>query len=106
MTWSERPSVFMTAVRKETSKFFDDVALDGLAIVKRLNPVAEVNGGTSRAGWQLETGVGYRRLINNVEYIIPLEDGHSKQAPSGMAGITAEILKNKYGLTDVEVSRG
>lgn len=27
-------------------------------------------------------------LVNNVPYILPLEYGHSKQAPAGMVGIT------------------
>jgi hypothetical protein len=27
-------------------------------------------------------------LVNNVVYIVPLEFGHSKQAPAGMVGIT------------------
>ena len=27
-------------------------------------------------------------LVNNVVYILSLEDGHSKQAPAGMVGIT------------------
>jgi len=105
MGWSEQPSVFMTAVREEVDEFFDEVALDGLATVKRLNPVALVNGGTSRGGWTIENQGKTRKITNNVIYITALEDGHSQQAPNGMAGITADILKQKYGLTEIKVTR-
>ena len=32
-------------------------------------------------------------LTNNVIYILPLEHGHSKQAPYGMVGLTLEELR-------------
>ena len=33
-------------------------------------------------------------LTNNVPYAIPLEDGHSKQAPNGIVGLTALKFQN------------
>lgn len=36
-------------------------------------------------------------LYNNVEYIIPLEYGHSKQAPQGMFRITFEEIVQHLG---------
>jgi len=36
-------------------------------------------------------------LFNNAEYIRPLEDGHSAQAPQGMVSVTLAELESKYG---------
>ena len=38
-------------------------------------------------------------LYNPVVYIIPLEHGHSQQAPLGMVGLTVTELQVKYGGT-------
>lgn len=35
-------------------------------------------------------------LTNNVIYIVPLENGHSKQAPRGMAAVTVARLKRQF----------
>lgn len=32
-------------------------------------------------------------VSNNLPYIVPLEDGHSKQAPSGFVGISVQRMK-------------
>ena len=36
-------------------------------------------------------------LSNNLPYIVPLENGHSKQAPSGMVDINMSRVQAKYG---------
>lgn len=36
-------------------------------------------------------------LTNNLPYILPLENGHSGQAPSGMVDINLEAVADQYG---------
>lgn len=36
-------------------------------------------------------------LTNNLPYILPLENGHSKQAPSGMVDFNLQRIASKYG---------
>jgi len=36
-------------------------------------------------------------LTNNLPYILPLENGHSKQAPQGMVDINLEAVADFYG---------
>ena len=36
-------------------------------------------------------------LTNNLPYILPLENGHSKQAPSGMVDLNLDRIAAKYG---------
>lgn len=36
-------------------------------------------------------------LTNNVVYIVPLENGHSDQAPHGMAAVTVARLERHFG---------
>ena len=45
-------------------------------------------------------------LYNNVEYIVPLEYGSSRQAPEGMFRISFQDVVNNLGATAREVSRG
>jgi hypothetical protein len=35
-------------------------------------------------------------ISNNVEYIIPLEEGHSTQAPNGMLALTLEEVRQQF----------
>ncbi len=51
-------------------------------------------GGTTLARFKLGDTIF---LYNNVEYIIPLEYGHSKQAPSGMFRISFEEIVQHLG---------
>lgn len=43
------------------------------------------------AGWN---GKGSIYLVNNLSYSIPLEMGHSKQAPAGMVRLTVAEMQN------------
>lgn len=44
-------------------------------------------------------------ITNNVEYIMPLEFGHSKQAPAGMARITVDRWQARVGAIVSQVAR-
>lgn len=52
------------------------------------------NGGTTLARFKLGDTIF---LYNNVEYIMPLEYGHSKQAPTGMFRISFEEVVQHLG---------
>lgn len=43
------------------------------------------------AGWNLKQAIS---LVNNVQYSVPLEYGHSQQAPSGMVRVTVAEMQN------------
>ena len=45
-------------------------------------------------------------IYNNVEYIVPLEYGHSKQAPQGMFRISFNDVVTHLGATIRSVARG
>jgi hypothetical protein len=55
-----------------------------------------VDTGRARAGWRYEDlSDNQKRIYNQVEYIIFLEFGHSRQAPLGMVRIAIEnALRN------------
>lgn len=64
---------------------------DRLVTVRARTPIKT---GRARAGWERFppdlSEIGTTQWIyNDVPYIVPLEYGHSKQAPAGMARITA-----------------
>ena len=44
-------------------------------------------------------------IYNNVEYIMPLEYGHSQQAPAGMFRVTFNRVASKVGAYAAEVNR-
>lgn len=44
-------------------------------------------------------------ITNNVEYIMPLEFGHSQQAPAGMARITVDRWQARVNRIVAEVAR-
>ena len=64
--------------------------------IKKRNPIRT---GLSRAAWELRTAKGLRRklnpyveIANQVYYVVSLEFGSSKQAPSGMVRISMKEM--------------
>lgn len=84
----------MTSLEREKDLLIDRVAKDTLVVAKSNTPIDK---GQARRGWRLE-GAGYgKRIVNRVSHIVPLENGHSKQAPNGILGPTVrEISKRRY----------
>ena len=100
--------------------FHKKVSLDALGRVVEKTPV---DTGRARANWQVgidnapegEVPIGTdprgnglaaltalrpNRVVyisNNVEYIVPLEEGSSNQAPNGMVAVTLEELSQQFG---------
>lgn len=84
----------MGSLEREKEKLIDQVAQDTLEIAKRNTPIDK---GQARRGWRLESSFKQKRIVNRVSHIVPLENGHSKQAPNGILGPTIrEISRRRY----------
>lgn len=99
------------------------IALDAYSSVKEKTPI---DTGFARNSWFVDLGDGAFRssnggsdttqqdvdrikgsrpfqaitIANGAEYIGALEDGHSRQAPSGMVAVTISELESKYRRSD------
>jgi hypothetical protein len=81
-------------LEREKEAFFTRVAEDIKTVAVRRTPIDK---GQARRGWRLESTFREKRIVNRVSYIIPLENGHSKQAPNGILGPTVrEISQRRY----------
>jgi hypothetical protein len=57
-------------------------------LFQRIQELTPVDTGRARAGWRMEAAPGGSYVIlNDVEYIICLENGTSRQAPHGMVSV-------------------
>jgi hypothetical protein len=72
----------MRRVEEELLELADD-EIETLAefATKTLRIVTPVDTGEARSGWYLKKGLDGLFIINDVEHIIHLNNGHSKQAP-------------------------
>jgi len=57
-----------------------------------------VRYGDYKRSHQLKAEDDYVEVYTESEYAVPLEHGHSQQAPSGVYGPAAQSAKVKYGL--------
>ena len=77
--------------RHRLEQAIDGLVTETLVTVRARTPI---DTGNARAGWERfppgtsEPGT-QQWIFNNVPYIVVLEYGHSRQAPNGMARITA-----------------
>ena len=74
---------------KKSDEFIKEVMDDVNEVAKRETPI---DTGQARRGWRRNK----KDVVNNVEYITALEDGHSKQAPSGIARPTLREINRRY----------
>lgn len=87
---------FLQKAEKNKKQILTDVAFKFKRMVTNTTPVALIKGGRARAGWYIrKKKVGWI-VGNRVEYIVRLEYGHSKQAPSGMVRIALKELSRDY----------
>ena len=78
-------SKFVKKAPENANKIVKKVCFDIYENIKDRTPV---DTGRARGGWNITEYVSMTRIFNNVEYIVVLEYGHSKQAPHGMVRIT------------------
>jgi hypothetical protein len=84
----------MRSLEREKDLFIARVAQDTLEVARQKTPIDK---GQARRGWHLESAFKEKRIVNRVPYIVPLEEGHSKQAPNGILGPTIrEITRRSY----------
>ena len=84
----------MASLEREKERFIDLVAKDIKDVAVKRTPIDK---GRARRGWRLEGMFREKRIVNRVPYIVPLENGHSKQAPKGILGPTIrEISQRRY----------
>ena len=74
----------INAIAKDLGVLVEDVvskiAFDGLGELQATTPV---DTGRAKSGWGVERiEPKHARIVNNVEYIVRLNEGHSKQAPA------------------------
>jgi hypothetical protein len=84
-----RPDDIMKDIRKKSKNFISAVMDDVKDVAKDETPV---DTGRAQRGWRRKK----QDVLNNVEYITYLEDGHSKQAPSGIARPTIKEINKRY----------
>lgn len=80
--------------RTEGPRFLRRIGLSALSRIAKRTPV---DTGRARAGWQMDDSQAESKLfvevINRVPYIVFLEYGRSKQAPSGMVRISLHEME-------------
>lgn len=84
-----RPKDIMKDIDKKSKNFVSAVMDDVKRVAADETPV---DTGHARRGWRRKS----KEVLNNVEYIEYLEDGHSKQAPSGIARPTIKEINRRY----------
>lgn len=84
-----RPDDIMKDIFKKSEKFIDSVMDDVKDVAQDKTPV---DTGQARRGWQRKK----KGVLNNVEHVAYLEDGHSKQAPSGIARPVIKEINKRY----------
>ena len=95
-------------VKHRTEQILDRFYTDILVTVRARTPI---DRGVARAGWIREpaglAAFGTTTVIgNDVDYILDLEYGKSKQAPQGMARITAAESQQRLDAAVVAVVGG
>jgi hypothetical protein len=84
-----KPDGIIKDIRKKSKNFISAVMDDVKKVATDETPV---DTGQARRGWRRKK----QGVLNNVEYIEYLEDGHSKQAPSGIARPTIKEINRRY----------
>ena len=83
------PKDIMKDIDKKSKNFISAIMDDVKRVAADETPV---DTGQARRGWRRKK----QDVLNNVEHIVFLEDGHSKQAPSGIARPTIKEINSRY----------
>lgn len=84
-----RSKDIMKDLHKQSAEFIETIMKDVKDVAKQNTPV---DTGRAQRGWRSKGN----DVLNNVEYITYLEDGHSKQAPNGIASPTIKEINRRY----------
>ncbi|WP_404943636.1 HK97 gp10 family phage protein [Pseudomonas sp. NY8938] len=121
--WSTPPSLFVGVVEEQLALRVRTISLEvlqqivlaspvdtgrfrgnnivsiGAPVYTNLDTVDPSGGETISRGLSVMTGLEpYTQVFiqNNLVYAVPLEDGHSKQAPAGIYGVSFNSVAQKY----------
>ncbi|WJD60582.1 HK97 gp10 family phage protein [Pseudomonas kurunegalensis] len=121
--WSTPPSLFVGVVEEQLALRVRTISLEvlqqivlaspvdtgrfrgnnivsiGAPVYTSLDMVDPSGGETISRGLSVMTGLEpYTQVFiqNNLMYAVPLEDGHSKQAPAGIYGVSFNSVAQKY----------
>lgn len=89
--WSLTIGEISTATKAQTP-----AQLAGVKVNKAIEQQAAISAGTVAAKGYPDTGFPAIHIQNNLPYAVPLEDGHSKQAPGGMVALTVAELQTMF----------
>lgn len=84
-----RPNDILKDINKMSKNVISSVMDDVKRVAADETPV---DTGQAQRGWRRKK----QEVLNNVEHITFLEDGHSKQAPSGIARPTIKEINRRY----------
>lgn len=84
-----RPQDIRKDMEKESKRFISAVMRDVEEVAQDVTPV---DTGQARRGWR-NTNKG---VLNNVDHITHLEDGWSKQAPTGIGRPVIKEINRRY----------
>lgn len=84
-----RPNDILKDINKISKNVISSVMDDVKRVAQDETPV---DTGQAQRGWRRKK----QEVLNNVEHITFLEDGHSKQAPSGIARPTIKEINRRY----------
>lgn len=84
----------VNGLEREKVRIINQMAQDTFDVAKANTPIDK---GYARAGWRRENVGKNIHIVNRAPHIEALENGRSKQAPSGILGRTVrEISRRRY----------
>ena len=84
-----RPKDIMKDIDKKSKNFISAIMDDVKRVAADETPV---DTGRAQSGWRRRK----QEVLNNVEYITALEDGHSKDAKNGIMRPTIKEINRRY----------
>ncbi len=84
-----KPGDISKDIKRESQRFIAAVMHDVKEVAVEVTPV---DTGQARRGWR-NTRKG---VLNNVDHITPLEDGWSRQAPTGIGRPVIKEINRRY----------
>ena len=84
-----KPGDISKDIKRESQRFITAVMQDVKEVAVEVTPV---DTGQARRGWR-NTSKG---VLNNVDHITPLEDGWSRQAPTGIGRPVIKEINRRY----------
>ena len=105
MPWDRPITTLGADIRDEYRTDVREVAFTALTILQERSPVGNPSlwqnpnsapngyvGGTFRRSWEIQQEGDEWVVFNDQPYAVPLDEGHSRQAPNGLLDVTLADL--------------